>query len=89
MRPIRLLQCQVRNIPSGGTNHASELQLHNDHVDQSCDRRAPGFNHKVGCLTVQRISDCIQIAQTGQRVRNLQQRPVDVVPQAPKKLLGG
>ena len=40
---------------------------------------AVGFDDEMGGLTVQRIALVIQFLQFGQRVGNLQQRPVAVV----------
>ena len=40
---------------------------------------AVGFDDEMGGLTVQRIALVIQLLQFGQRVGNLQQRPVAVV----------
>ena len=52
---------------------ARQLQLHQDHVDQGRHRGAPGFDHKMRRIAVQRITGLVQRTQTGQRIVDLQQ----------------
>lgn len=68
---------------------ARQVKLHENHVDQGGYRRAPRLQHKVGHFTVQRIPDCIQIAQPGQWVCDLQQGSIDVMSKAPVDFLRG
>ncbi len=65
-----------------------QLELHNHHVDQSGNRRTTGFDHEVGRLAVQRVTHSVQVAQTGQWVRDLQQRAVHIMAQAAKQFVG-
>lgn len=52
------------------------------------DRRTPGLDDEVGGSPVQRITLAVELTQTSERVRHLQQRSVRVVPQPPKKFFG-
>ncbi len=60
-------------------NHPSQLQLHQDHVDQFGHRGPSGFYDEVRCLAVKRIALFVEAAQPAQRVGNLQQGSIAIV----------
>ena len=65
-----------------------QFQLHEDHVHQRPNGWPTRFHYKSRRFSVQRITLRVQLAQARQRVSHLQQWAIDVVPQAPKQLIG-
>ena len=72
---------------SSGGKHAGLLQLHQNHVDQCGNRRAPGLDDEMRRLPVQRVALRVEGAQPLHRVVDLQEGSLVVVPH-PKKDLG-
>ena len=59
-----------------GVDDTGQLELHQDHVHQRRHRRAAGLDDEVRGGPVQRIALGLQLAQLGQRIAHLQQRPL-------------
>lgn len=64
------------------TRHSRHIQQHHDHVDQCRNGGSPRFNHIVRRFTIQGIPHGVQVAQALQRIRNLQQWAVSIVPKS-------
>ena len=68
--------------------NAGLLKLPNNVVHQRCHGGAAGLNNQGGRLAIKRVTYRIQIAQSLQRIVDLQQRSVGVVAQAAKYFVG-
>lgn len=67
---------------------AGKFQLHDDVAHQHRHGRSAGFNDHVRRLAVQRIARIVQFAQTRQRILDLKQGTLQVVPQAAVQIFG-
>lgn len=63
---------------------AGKFKLTQNQINQRRDRRTTCFDHDVGRFPIPGITDLIQIVKFGQRIGDLQERPIPVMPQTPK-----
>ena len=67
-----------------GDDDASEFQLHHDDVDKHDNRWSASVDNIVRGISVQWISYAMEFAESSERIGDLQQRALDVMPQSPK-----